>query len=89
MSNKLAAMDNLSFRHMVICPVERAQGFVRPLRDEYIHKACGGTTRLFKTVAVHMAQDPKFYEEVYCHDCKKFLPVSEFVWEHSAELVGS
>lgn len=50
---------------------------------------CGGLTTMSITIAETYARDPKFYGSTYCTGCMKHLPVSEFVWDGTNELVGS
>jgi len=75
--------------YLVLCPEERAKGFVRPYRDTYIHTACGHETKIHRGIAETYARDPSFYTSTYCTGCRKHFPLSEFVWEHSSEIVGS
>jgi len=75
--------------YVVLCPDERAKGFIRPLRDSYIHNKCGGLTAMARSIAETYARDPKFYGSTFCVKCAKHFPVSEFTWEGSNELVGS
>ena len=76
--------------YVVLCPEERAKGFIRPLRTTYIHTACGGKTIMGASIAETFARDPKFYTSgTFCSVCLKHFPLKEFVWDKTDELVGS
>jgi len=75
--------------YLVLSDEEKAKGFIRPVRELYLHTVCRTTTRMHISIAETYARDPKFYGYTYCISCKKHLPVSEFVWEGTDELVGS
>ena len=64
-------------------------GFVRPVRRSYRHVACGTVTTMGQTIAETYARDPGFYGATFCCGCERHLPVSEFVWDGTNELVGS
>ncbi len=86
--------------YIVLCPDERAKGFVRPFRDKYIHVgeggtesnrtygACGVLTRMGTALSETYARQPTFYGLTFCVGCNKHLPVAEFIWE-DGEVVGS
>ncbi len=75
--------------YLVLSDEERAKGFTRPLRIAYVHTACGAVTTMGQAIAETYARDPKFYGSTYCIKCKKHLPVAEFTWDGTEELVGS
>lgn len=126
--------------YWVLTAEERAKGFVRPVRDTYIHvgrrprypvrpltaeelqthgrfgyvafeeyppdpessltgrfwtqaaldaKACGTATTMGRALAETYARDPSFYGATFCCACRRHLPVEEFVWKGTEELVGS
>jgi hypothetical protein len=75
--------------YVVLCPEERAKGFVRPVRERYIHKKCGIVTRMGITIAETYARHPSFYSSTYCVGCRGHFPVSEFTWKGTDEIVGS
>jgi hypothetical protein len=75
--------------YLVLSDEERAKGFVRPVREVYVHELCNTETRMNITIAETYARDPKFYGATYCVYCKKHLPVGEFVWKGTNEKVGS
>jgi hypothetical protein len=87
-----ASQKNESGQHdgyIVLCPDERAKGFVRPYRDRYRHQVCGTTTTMGRSLSETYARDPSFYGSTFCVNCNKHLPVAEFVWTSDGEQVGS
>ncbi len=50
---------------------------------------CLGRTVMGIAIAETYARDPKFYGATFCVNCGKHLPVNEFIWEGTNELVGS
>lgn len=78
--------------YLVLSDEERAKGFVRPLRESYVHKACGTTTWMNRAIAETYARDPSFYGGTYCAHCHAHFPVGEhgeFTWEGTDEKVGT
>lgn len=75
--------------YLVLSEEERAKGFVRPVRRNYIHKTCGVVTVMGQALAETYARNPEFYGATYCAGCNKHLPVSEFLWDGTEEEVGS
>lgn len=75
--------------YLVLSDEERAKGFVRPVRHTYVHKTCGGETRMSTPLAETYARDPKFYGATYCVHCNMHRPVGEFVWSDTDQVVGS
>lgn len=75
--------------YLVLSEQERNKGFVRPYRDSYVHDACGVLTRMGSNIAETYAREPKFYGSTWCVGCQMHLPVSEFHWDGSEDLVGS
>lgn len=75
--------------YVVLTKEEREKGFVRPVRYSYVHKVCGVVTRMSLDIAETYARDPKFYSGTFCVGCRKHLPLSEFVWDGTDEIVGS
>jgi len=71
--------------YVVLAEEERAKGFVRPLRDRYVHLKCGAVTTInSRTIIETLARDPFFYSGTFCCVCGKHFPVGEdgeFVWE--------
>ena len=75
--------------YLVLSEEERAKGFVRPVRRSYLHKKCQAVTSMAHEIAETYARNPKFYGYTYCTTCRQHLPVDEFVWDGTDELVGS
>jgi hypothetical protein len=50
---------------------------------------CGTVTIMGRELAETYACFPNFYSATYCCGCGKHLPVEEFVWEGTNEIVGS
>nr|BDD46281.1 hypothetical protein 2 [Gammaproteobacteria bacterium] len=75
--------------YLVLCPEERAKGFVRPVRQQYRHTRCGAVTTMGQSLAETYARDPKFYSDTFCCGCGTHFPVEEFTWEPDGAVVGS
>lgn len=78
--------------YIVLCPDERAKGFVRPVRRAYKHLKCGTVTTMGQALAETYARDPFFYSGTFCCGCNAHFPVGEdgeFVWDGTAERVGT
>lgn len=75
--------------YIVLTPEELAKGFVRPVRDSYLHLKCGAKTKMSRDIAETYARDPEFYDGTFCVSCRKHLPLDEFVWDGTDEKVGS
>lgn len=75
--------------YLVLSDEEKAKGFVRPVRKSYIHTQCGTVTTMALGIAETYARDPKFYGSTYCCSCRRHLPVGEFKWDGTDEIVGS
>lgn len=75
--------------YLVLCPEERAKGFVRPVRQRYRHTKCGTVTTMALALAETYARDPKFYGGTFCVGCSTHFPVAEFTWEPDGSVVGS
>lgn len=78
-------------KYLVLSEEEIQKGFVRPVRDMYVHMAgaCHGITKMGQQLAETYARDPKFYGFTYCIKCCKHRPVEEFMWYGTKEQVGS
>ena len=88
----LAEQTNETGQHsgyVVLCPDERAKGFVRPYRDSYRHVECGAVTEMGVALSETYARDPSFYGATFCCRCNRHLPVAEFVWTADGQQVGS
>lgn len=57
--------------------------------DAQLHGGCGAMTSMSMDIAETYARDPKFYGQTFCIRCRKHLPVGEFVWDGTDEVVGS
>lgn len=77
--------------YVVLSEEERAKGFVRPVRQKYLHKTCGVVTTMGLSLAETYARDPKFYGATFCagDGCRTHFPLDQFVWEGTDEQVGS
>lgn len=75
--------------YLVLPESERAKGFVRPYRDEYIHNVCGAVTTMGRALSETYARNPSFYGATYCTHCQKHRPVAEFIWATDGKVVGS
>jgi hypothetical protein len=75
--------------YVALCPVERAKGFVRPVRRTYTHLTCHTGTTMGLALAETYARDPEFYTGTFCCQCRAHFPLIEFVWAGTDEKVGS
>lgn len=78
--------------YWVLSEEERAKGFVRPVRRTYLHKKCGTTTTMARSIAETYARDPKYYGATFCVACGKHFPVGEdgeFTWADDGQKVGT
>ena len=56
--------------YVVLSAAERAKGFMRPVRREYIHTTCGTLTTMALALAETYASDPTFYSGTFCYRCR-------------------
>ena len=79
--------------YVVLSEEERAKGFIRPVRESYVHLTCGAVTSMKRSIAETYARDPWFYGGTFCIKCKAHFPVGkdgEFVWDGTpAVYVGT
>jgi hypothetical protein len=79
--------------HFVLCPEDRAKGYVEPYRDSYIHEKCGTLTRMPAACAATYAVQPEYYGRTFCCGCGDYFPVGpdgEFVWDKAGgQKVGT
>lgn len=75
--------------YWVLAESERCRGFVRPVRQTYIHKTCGMLTSMGIEIAETYARKPTFYSRTFCCTCKDHFPVGEFTWAADGSVVGS
>lgn len=74
--------------YLVLCPEERAKGFVRPVRHSYKHAKCGTVTTMGQALAETYARQPSFYSHTFCCSCGDHFPVAEFFWDDGS-ILGS
>jgi len=67
--------------YVVLTPEERAKGFVKPVRESYVHLPCGHSTRMGRSIAETYAREPKFYSGTFCVGCGNHYPLIQFEWE--------
>lgn len=58
-------------------------------QDRLDKKACGQTTHMGYELSATYARDPSYYGATFCCTCGVHLPVAEFVWDGTDEVVGS
>jgi hypothetical protein len=78
--------------YVVLSADERAKGFIRPVRNSYIHEKCFTATKMGQALAETYARDPFFYSGTYCAACRDHFPVGEngeFIWAGTKERVGT
>lgn len=78
--------------YIVLTEAERAKGYVRPIRQSYIHTKCKQLTTMGLALAQTYAREPKFYTGTFCSHCKSHFPVGEkgeFVWPEDGSKVGT
>ena len=78
--------------YVVLSKEERAKGFVRPVRESYLHEECGSVTKMGLSLAETYARQPDFYVGTFCYACRGHFPVGkdgEFVWKGTSEKVGT
>lgn len=78
--------------YVVLSADERAKGFVRPVRQSYVHEKCGAVTRMGLALAETYAREPSFYSGTFCVGCRAHFPVGangEFIWDGTQEKVGT
>lgn len=70
--------------YVVLSPEERAKGFVKPVRNAYIH-SCGVVTTMGSALAETYARDPHFYSGTFCCGCRAHFPLNQFTWDKDGE----
>ena len=75
--------------YWVLSEEERAKGFVAPVREKYLHDACGAVTTMALALAETYARDPSYYGETFCATCRKHFPVGQFKWDKTDITVGA
>jgi hypothetical protein len=79
--------------YLVLSEEERARGFVRPVRLQYLHETCGRVTTMALAIAETYARNPQFYGGTYCTHCRMHRPVGadgEFRWVNAdgSDILG-
>lgn len=75
--------------YVILCDEERAKGFVRPVRQTYVHQKCGAATTMGRKLAETYARDPSFYSGTFCVACGDHFPVGpdgEFTWDDGSKV---
>jgi len=75
--------------YLVLSAEERQKGFIRPVRQTYIHDLCTTVTRMGISLAETYAANPRFYGATYCATCRLHRPVGpngEFAWEDGTRV---
>lgn len=87
--------DGQQRKYLVLSEEERAKGFARPVRRQYVHKECLGVTKMGQALAETYARDPKFYGGTFCAICGAHFPLRDaegnynFYWDdNSGQGVG-
>ena len=75
--------------HWQMSEDEKARGFVRPLRDSYVHRVCHHVNTMGQSMAETLAKKPTIFSTIYCIGCKAHRPVGEFLWDGTELTVGS
>lgn len=73
--------------YLVLSDEERAKGFVRPVREKYLHKVCGGETRMGTAIAETYARNPAFYSGTFCCTCGNHFPLVDENGERAFEWI--
>lgn len=71
--------------YVVLTPEERAKGFVKPLRNSYIHETCGVQTKMGSALSETYARDPYFYSGTFCVGYNAHFPLNQFHWDADKE----
>ncbi len=75
--------------YLVLSEAERAAGFIRPVRESYLHMTCGTSTRMSREIAETYARQPWFYGNTWCCGCCMHRPVGaegEFEWMDGSKV---
>lgn len=78
-------------KYLVLSEEERKKGFVRPVRQSYLHLTCQTITTMGRAIAETYARDPQFYGGTYCVTCKDHFrvgPDGEFNWTSAGTDTG-
>lgn len=85
---KIIRPDGMQECYLVLPETERAKGFARPVRQEYIHLKCGTKTWMNLAISETYARNPKFYGGTYCVACRTHFDLQSLNFEEpNAHLV--
>jgi hypothetical protein len=80
---KVIRPDGMQECYLILPESERKKGFVRPVRQAYIHLKCGAHTRMGLAIAETYARNPKFYGGTYCVNCGTHFNLRSLDFEDS------
>lgn len=63
--------------------------WTQDMLDKVKKGGCGTVTHMGLALSETYARDPEYYGATFCSGCRKHLPVSEFLWEGTSDVVGS
>ena len=86
---RYAACDYVKFETYPDSESPLAGKFWTQAQLDAIGQGCGTVTTMALSLAETYARDPKFYGGTFCCGCGKHLPLDEFVWQGTDEVVGS
>ncbi len=66
--------------YLVLSEEERSKGFLKPVRNSYVHLKCNVTTSMGNALSETYARDPWFYGLTFCAGCLLHRPLAEFEW---------
>lgn len=75
--------------HWILRPEDLARGFVRPVRESYVHEKCKTRTKMPRKIAETYAAQPSFYGTTFCYACRIYAPVGkdgEFRWDDGSKV---
>lgn len=55
--------------------------FVQPVRKNYVHEECDGTTEMNRDLAESVARDPTQYSKTFCANCGDYVPIDDVHWK--------
>jgi hypothetical protein len=80
--------------YLILSEEELSKGFVRPVRQSYIHLKCGTVTTMGLKLSETYARDPKFYSGTFCCYCQAHFDLIDekgnraFKWADLSGYVG-
>jgi hypothetical protein len=91
-SHRTIRADGQQVGYVVLSAEERAKGFVKPVRNSYVHTTaqsgfhgCGVVTRMGNAIAETYARNPRFYSGTFCAGCGAHFPLNQFHWDDDGE----